>query len=81
MSFTIATAMIFTAFAASLARDSDANQNGFGARSNARDRRYTIGTTGARWWFEWCSTQQRTEVGKVAKARSIQRTSTLTFGE
>jgi len=43
MSFTIATAMIFTAFAASLAMDSDANQNAFGAWSKARDRRYTIG--------------------------------------
>src|SRR5258706_5329453 len=43
MSFTIVTAMIITAFAASLARDSDANQNGFGAWSSARDRRYTIG--------------------------------------
>src|SRR5258706_15516325 len=43
MSFTIATAVIFTAFATLLARDSDANQNWFGAWSNARDRRYTIG--------------------------------------
>ena len=43
MSFTIVTAMIITAFAASLARDSDANQNRFGAWSNTRDRRYTIG--------------------------------------
>ena len=31
MSFTIITAMISTAFAASLAMDSGANQNGFGA--------------------------------------------------
>src|SRR5258706_4864240 len=43
MTFTIVTAMIFTAFAASLARDSGANQNGFGAWSDARDHRYTIG--------------------------------------
>ncbi len=38
MSFTIVTVTVFTVFAASLARDSDANQDGFhGAR-----RRYTI---------------------------------------
>ena len=42
MSFTMVTAMIFTAFEASLAGDSDANQNGLGARSKARDHRYTI---------------------------------------
>ena|SRR5258706_1602701 len=38
--------------------------------------RETVGTQSAtvvaRWWFEWCSTQQRTEVGNVANARSTQ---------
>ena len=81
LTFTIITAMIFTASSASLARDSDANQKGLGAWSNAPDRRYTIGTTGARLWFEWYSAQQRMEAGKVAKARSTQRIFALSFGE
>ena len=34
--------MIFPAFSSSLARDTGANQNRFGAWSKARDRRYTI---------------------------------------
>ena len=59
MSFNIVTAMMFTAFAALLARDSDSVH---GARRETLNTQ--SGITGARWRLEWCPTQQRTEVGR-----------------
>ena len=78
MSLTIITAVIFTLFAASLARDSDAYQNGFSAWSKAGDRRYTIGD-------HRCPLVLRVVLNATAngggEGSSIQRTSTLSFGE
>ena len=44
MSFTIATVMIFTTFTVSLATDTGANQDGFGAWCKERDGNETINT-------------------------------------
>ena len=79
MPFTIITAIIFTAFAASLARDSDANRKSSVHGAIRRTVDTQSGTTGAHWWFE-CSTQQRTEVGTIVNALSTQRACTSSFG-
>ena len=53
MSFTVVMAMIFTASAASLARETEVNQNGFGAKCKAQYGNETVdtqsGTTDVRW--------------------------------
>jgi len=64
-------AMILTAFAASLAGATDANQNGFDG--------YTVETTYVRLRFEWRLTRGQSEVGKAARPCSAQRTNAVIF--
>ena len=63
--------MALTAFAASLAGGTDANQNGLDG--------YTVRTIYVRLRSEWRLTQVQSEVGKAASPCSTQRTSAVIF--
>jgi len=55
-------------------RDVDANHQGAGG-DHVVDTQ--LGGTDVRWLFEWRLQQERSEVGRAAKTRSTQRTSTV----